>query len=119
MQGYSSTFRFVFNVFHIQYKQYYGEIKNELFFKERGPKSCFLNHLADSTRRRLKRKLLSIRTHKIKNENCTMLQSRVTVVSEKKCKWSVQLPGIDLAHEKNAIFVVTGLGVGRWPRPRY
>ena len=37
----------------------------------------------------------------------------------KKRKWSVQLPGIDLAHEKNAIFAVTGSGVGRWPRPRY
>ena len=38
---------------------------------------------------------------------------------KKKSKWSVQLPGIDLAHEKNAIFAVTGSGVRRWLRPRY
>ena len=38
---------------------------------------------------------------------------------KKKCKWSVKLPGIDLAHEKNGIFAVTGSGVDRWPRPRY
>ena len=38
---------------------------------------------------------------------------------KKKREWSVQLPGIDLAHEKNTIFAVTGSGVGRWPRPRY
>ena len=38
---------------------------------------------------------------------------------KKKCKWSVKLPGIDLAPEKNAIFAVTGSGVGRWPRPRH
>ena len=25
-----------------------------------------------------------------------------------KSNWSVELPGIDLAHEKNAIFAVTG-----------
>ena len=42
-------------------KHYFGEIKNELFFKERGPKSYFFNHLFDSARRRLKRKLLSTR----------------------------------------------------------
>ena len=35
---------------------------------------------------------------------------------KKQSKWSVQLPGIDLSHDKNAIF---GSGVGRWPRPRY
>ena len=38
---------------------------------------------------------------------------------KKQSKWSVQLPGIDLSHDKNAIFAVTGSGVGRWPRPRY
>ena len=38
---------------------------------------------------------------------------------KKQSKWSVQLPGIDLSHDKNAIFDVTGSGVGRWPRPRY
>ena len=38
---------------------------------------------------------------------------------KKKCKWSVKLPGIDLAHEKNAILAVTESGNGRWPRPRY
>ena len=62
------------------WKQYLDEIKNELFFKKRDPKSYFLNHLADSARRRLKRKLLSIRSHKIKNGKCTMFQSRAPVV---------------------------------------
>ena len=38
---------------------------------------------------------------------------------KKQSKWSVQLPGIDLSHDENAIFAVTGSGVGRWPRPRY
>ena len=38
---------------------------------------------------------------------------------KKQSKWSVQLPGIDLSRDKNAIFAVTGSGVGRWPRPRY
>ena len=37
------------------------------------------------------------------------------MVKKKSANWSVQLPGIDLAHEKNAIFAVTGSGVGRWP----
>ena len=50
-------------------KVYFGEIKNELVLKERGPKSCSLDHLADSSQRQLKRKLLSIplRKHKIRN----------------------------------------------------
>ena len=38
---------------------------------------------------------------------------------KKQSKWPVQLPGIDLSHDKNAIFAVTGSGVGRWPQPRY
>ena len=38
---------------------------------------------------------------------------------KKQSKLSVQLPGIDLSHDKNAIFAVTGSKVGRWPRPRY
>ena len=38
---------------------------------------------------------------------------------KKQSKWSVQLPGIDLSRDKNAIFAVMGSGVGRWPRPRY
>ena len=91
---------------------YFDEIKNELFFLKRGPKFYVLNHLADLARRRLRRKLLSIKQRKIKGKNCTMFQSRVTVV-KKKSKWSVKLPGIDLSHEKNAIFAVTGSGVGR------
>ena len=61
-------------------KQYFGEIKNELFFKERGPKFYVLNNLADLARRRLRRKLLSIQPRKIKDKKCTMFQSRVTVV---------------------------------------
>ena len=41
---------------------YFGEIKDELFIWERGPKSYFLNNFADlAGRRRLKRKLLSTR----------------------------------------------------------
>ena len=38
---------------------------------------------------------------------------------KKQSKWSVQLPGIGLSDDKNAVFAVTGSGVGRWPRPRY
>ena len=38
---------------------------------------------------------------------------------KKQSEWSVQMPGIDLSHDKNAIFAVTGSGVGQWPRPRY
>ena len=37
------------------------------------------------------------------------------MVFKKKYKWSVQLPGIDLAQEKSAIFAATGSGVGQWP----
>ena len=44
--------------------QYFGEMKNERFFQERCQRSYFLNHLADSARRRRKRKLLSIRSRK-------------------------------------------------------
>ena len=62
------------------FKQYFGEIKHVLCFKERGPKFYVLNHLADLTRRRLRRRLISIQPRKIKNKSYTMFQSRVTVV---------------------------------------
>ena len=64
-------------------RQYFCGIKNKLFFQERGPKFHVLNHLADLARRRLRRKLLSIQPRKIKDRNCTMFQSRVTVVQKK------------------------------------
>ena len=47
-------------------KQYFGAIKNERFFEDRGPKFYVLNHLADLARRWLRRKFLSIQPRKIK-----------------------------------------------------
>ena len=48
--------------FYLQ--KYFGELKND-FFSERGLKFYFLNRLADSAQRRLRRNLLSIRPRKI------------------------------------------------------
>ena len=97
---------------HHYYKQYFDQIKNELFFKERGPKFYVLNHLADLARRRLRRKLLSIQPRKIKDKTVRCCNQELQWF-KKKSKWSVKLPGIDLSYEKKAIFAVTGSGVGR------
>ena len=58
----------IYTYIHTYIQQYFGEIKNELLFYERVPKSHFSNHLADSARRRLKRKLFSIRSRKKKKK---------------------------------------------------
>ena len=90
-----------------------GEIKNEFFFYERGPKSYFLKHLADSARRRLKRKLLSTRSRVIKKKKMYNVPIKSYSGFKNTSKWSVLLLGIDFSPEKNAIFAVTGSGIGR------
>ena len=92
-------------------KQYIREIKNVFFFKERGPKFYVLNHLADLARRRLRRKLLSIQPRKIKYKNCTMFQSRVTVVSKKVQMVSKVARNRFVSREKRHICCN---GVGSW-----
>ena len=85
---------------------YFGEIENtNLFFYERSPKSYFLNHLADSAWRRLKRNLLSIRSREIKNKKMYDIPMKNYSDFKNKFKWSGLLPRIDLSHEKNAILL--------------
>ena len=67
---------------NVCFKQQFDDIKNDFFFFKRGPKFYVLNHLADLARRRLRRKLLSIQPRKIIDKNCTIFQSRVTVVKK-------------------------------------
>ena len=68
-------------------------------------KVYFLNHLADSARRRLKRKLLSIQPRKKMSMYVVPIKSYSDFDPRKS---PYRLPGIYFVHEKNAFFVITG-----------
>ena len=69
-------------MFAVRIQQYFGEIKND-FFSTARPEILILNHFADSARRRLEQKLLSIRPHNIINKNVRCANQELQWFQEK------------------------------------
>ena len=92
------------------FQQYFGEIKNKLVSKNEAQNFTFRTTspiwLGDGSGE-------SSYPYNYVKEKIKTLRCFNQELQWFNKKWSVKLPGIDLSHEKNAIFAVTGSGVGQ------